>query len=179
MELNMYSFIGLGVAITYLFSGIIISDRLIKGICKENCEYSFYLLFIIPATILYIADILFIHSGIPTISYVSIILIITVIIWRHLFNRRISYFPGLVLIIFMSLLITSFFTRLENQKNLEERKVLSMNLSNERDAGAEYFLTNMNEELCTDANMTYILKENNIDEIFKLNIRTILLSQDG
>ena len=88
------------------------------------------------------------------------------IIWiRYNKNKNASnYFTGLSLILLVSFLLTIFFNLRLQEKEYQQKKVMAMNLSNERDEGAEYFMKELNAELCNDILIPELLKSGKFED---------------
>jgi nitrogen fixation/metabolism regulation signal transduction histidine kinase len=160
LELNGYSFVGLGIALLFFGSALLIIDKLFINLNS----YKNGILMAINTTILLIivfaAERIFIDTQIATLVYLSIAAILYLLIWfRIIKQRKLHYFSGLILILLTSLLITSFFNARLQEKTLKQQKVMAMNLSNERDAGAEYFIMEMNADLCNDEKLFDLLSQ--------------------
>ncbi|MEA1873882.1 MAG: hypothetical protein U9N51_05565, partial [Bacteroidota bacterium] len=160
LELNAYSFIGLGIALLYFGSALLIIDNLFINL-KQIKNHKYVSIFTaILLIIIFILDRLSIDIQITTVSYLSIAAILSVLFWFRIWKqKKLNYFSGLLLILLTSVLITSFFNARLHEKTLKQQQVMALNLSNERDAGAEYFIMEMNPDLCNDVTLFHLLSQ--------------------
>ncbi|MDA3909918.1 MAG: ATP-binding protein [Bacteroidales bacterium] len=162
LELNGYSFVGLGIALLFFGSALLIIDKLFISLKHFKNGMSIAVSTTALLIIIFAADRIFIEMQIGHLVYLSIAAIIYLLIWLRIIKQsKLNYFSGLIFILLTSLLITTFFNARLQDKALKQQKVLAMNLSNERDAGAEYFIMEMNADLCNDERLFNLLSQAN------------------
>ncbi len=162
LELNAYSFVGLGITFLYFGSSLLFVDKLFISLKNYSAALKLAIMTSALLVLIYLIDSLFIDAQINLAVYLSITAMLFLLIWfRVLKQNKLNYFSGLVFILLTSLLITSFFNTRLQEKALKQQKVMAMNLSNERDAGAEYFIMQMNASLCTDETLFDLLAQDN------------------
>ncbi|MFO7878774.1 MAG: ATP-binding protein [Bacteroidota bacterium] len=166
LELNYFSYTGLAVGLILLIANGFIIDRLMlesrKLIKPVFWKISgVFFLVLIPVINWLIAD-----QSLNIVSLLSLIGLVYVIAWIGLSNKNISYYILLLYTFLLALLITSFFSEVLNAKKEKQSKVLALNLSNERDAGAEYFIGKMNTKLCEDDKLIEELNTGDYDKAY-------------
>jgi len=160
LELNGYSFVGFGIALLFFGSALLIIDKLFINLNAYKNGISMAISTTILLMIVFAAERIFTETQIDTLIYLCIAAILYLLIWiRIIKQRKLNYFSGLIFILLTSLLITSFFNSRLHEKALKQQKVMAMNLSNERDAGAEYFIMEMNADLCNDEILFNLLSD--------------------
>lgn len=172
LSLDIYSFIGLLIAIIYLSFSILIADKLILSIKNIKQKNRLYLSIFILTTLSYIVSLIWGEDQTNPLIYLAVLAICYLIIWFRYKKKENSsnYFTGLSLVLLISFLLTVFFNLKLQKKEYQQKQVMAMNLSNERDAGAEYFMKELNAELCNDTLIPKLLKQGKYeqaDEHFK------------
>jgi two-component system, NtrC family, nitrogen regulation sensor histidine kinase NtrY len=166
LSLNPYSFLGLGIGFLYFLSILIIIDKLII-IIRNNISFKqltviFIFIGILLALIFRILPNLEFETHLLT--WTMIISIVIIIIRINYLASKPGYYYGLIGIVLVSFLFTTHMNHSIDSKHWLQQKVTSMNLSNERDAGAEYYLQKLNIELIKDKKLTDYFTTNQIEK---------------
>ena len=167
LGLNIYSLIGLLISLLYILSAITITDKLCQISSKTGSIKILSGVSAVMLALVFLSDTFLLKDmNIPVAAYACILGILLVIFRVRSRTNKITYFTGLVISVLLSLLITFVFNRQLTDKDINQQKVVAMNLSNERDAGAEYFIKAMNDSLKTDSLLINMFNTNDIKTAF-------------
>jgi two-component system, NtrC family, nitrogen regulation sensor histidine kinase NtrY len=164
LELSYLSFIGF-VGIFLLFvSLLLITDRLLcesrKSIKPKYWLYSACIFVIILIQIYWHI----VPAALSIQSFIFIGILIGILVYIRVTRKTYSYYILLSLCIILAALLTCVINDFITKKEKAQARVMAMNLSNERDAGAEYFIKEINEDICEDTKLVDLLEQGDYDK---------------
>ncbi|HKK69529.1 MAG TPA: ATP-binding protein, partial [Bacteroidales bacterium] len=166
LELNYLSYVGLLTSILMLVANGFIIDRMLKEtrrfVNPVFWQYAggFFLL-MLPGLNWVFSD-----EPLSIISLTALIAILYILGWIRIYGKNMSYYALLLLAFLSAVLITAFVNEVLEVKQEKQSRVLAMNLSNERDPGAEYFLKAINNKLCEDSRIVNLLEQGDYDKAY-------------
>ncbi|MGM0649225.1 MAG: ATP-binding protein [Bacteroidota bacterium] len=164
LELNHLSFIAFAVILILMTSLMVITDRLLcesrKFIGAKNWVWAG--LFFLPLLVLINWAIA--SEPLTLTGFISMIVLVGIHAYIRIRKRKYSYYVLLVLSITMAILFTVVINDFMQKKERDQARVLAMNLSNERDAGAEFFIKEINKDICEDEKLINLLEQGEYDK---------------
>lgn len=164
INISAYSLVGLTIIILIIFSFLLIFDRIIKQL-SDLINYKVFL----PLLLVLSAAYYFIFiTNQSTLSLISFVIVIAIVSLIKLTKKDYSIYSIILIIIAVSIITAEEFTSISNEKEEDIRKVLAANLANERDAGAEFFITILNNEIKENHELTnHVLNKDN-NEVYNI-----------
>ena len=178
LNLNIYSYIATLLIVVTIICFVLILYKLFKNIKNQiSFKAIAVLLFII-----FVIDIIFLNFDKLSISLSTRIITSTLfyILWIFLLytalNNKNKYYIKILFLVIISLITSEYFSRLSSQKELDIYKVIAYNLAAERDANAEFFIKQVDDEIKNDTEINENINNRNFNKITE-KINTILLSK--
>jgi len=148
-DLSIYSLIGFIIIILLLASFFMFLDRSIKYLSKAFNVKSFIIIFFILVSILYLIQESF-FAGINILYLVFYVLLIVFLFILRFKKNIYSYGVIISLLLLFAFFTVTIITLTSSDKDVETRKVLAVNLSNEHDQIAEMLLLGIEEKIQKD-----------------------------
>ncbi len=166
IELDFFSFLGLGLIVSIITGFIIIYVHLLSEL-KSVLKFRIY---VICLSIVFITSYLLqiypdewnLSSLIFTFSFLFLWITLGYFL---LYNQKFSYYQLLLVIIIISVITAEHFSRLSKEKEEDMELVLAYNLATERDIGAEFFLGQVNNEINSDNSIEKANKDGDYEKI--------------
>ncbi|MDD4235366.1 MAG: ATP-binding protein [Bacteroidales bacterium] len=164
INISAYSIVGLTIILLIIFSFLLIFDRIIRQL-ESLINYKIFIpLLLVLSTAYYF---LFISQQ-SAISLTFFIFVISIVSWIRLTKKDYSIYSLILIIIAISMISAEEFTSISNEKEEDIRKVLAANLANERDAGAEFFITILNHEINDNKELTKYVMQKDHEKVYNI-----------
>ncbi|NLA24631.1 MAG: YfhO family protein, partial [Bacteroidales bacterium] len=156
LSFSNYSLYLFAIILLFTLTSILLIDKLSKILHKHIKLIIFGFTLLATLTIWFFVANLEIRELIFPVIFLIIAFILFVIRQKQ---KSYNWYAYIVLIFFISLLLSDKLRYVISVKELSTRKVLASNLANERDAGAEFFLINTSNNIASDKHIeNYIIK---------------------
>jgi two-component system, NtrC family, nitrogen regulation sensor histidine kinase NtrY len=164
INISAYSLVGLAIIILIFISFLLLFDKIIHQL------YSIIKLkvFIPILIVLTVAYYFILDTNESIIALVLFSILIAVLSFIRLTNKKYSIYSIVIIIIVIAGLSAEKFTTITNEKEAEVRKVLAANLANERDAGAEFFITILNDEIKENQELTEYVIQKDMSKVYNI-----------
>lgn len=111
----------------------------------------------------------YLFAGAETEAFVLVFLylgIMSIILLVRIRYKIYNWYSFLALLIVASLYISEHISWVSDAKEIEARKVLANNLMNERDVGAEFFITTIDGSIRNDTQIEKLIHNDNTDSLY-------------
>lgn len=166
LQLTPYSFISLVVISIILLGVLLIIARLYRENIKQS-EVKWIILSMIPALSAFILLVAFSGSIALLVAGLVLALAIGIMLYLRLKNRQINYYTCIIISLILAAAVSIVAEKNARKRELEQRKVIAMNLANERDAGAEYFIKQMNSKIRRDPSVPVLIDTANYESLYQ------------
>lgn len=148
-SLSVYSVIGFIIIALLLASQFFFIDRLLR-IMKSNMRFKDFIIAFIPLLLILSIVVNLFSFQLKIFSLVFYGFLFIYLAYVRLVKRSYTYPVTIILLLILALYTVGFITVISAQKEQETKKVLALNLANERDQIAEMLLEGLEKEIEND-----------------------------
>ncbi len=168
MNLSYLSFVVFIVILLLIVSLLIISDRILCETRKTIALRFWMYAAILFAIVLVIINWLIANEALSVQSFIFSVILAGIPVYVRVTRKKFSYYVLLGMSIAIAALFTCVINDFVQKKEREQARILAMNLSNERDAGAEYFIKEMNKDICEDDKLVKLLEKGEYEKAHEI-----------
>ncbi len=164
LRFSQYSIFMLAMMMLLLVGVIVFIDRLISVFAKQIHFVSFAVALVAVTVIWFLVGR---HQFSELIGPCIFMLIAFTAFWVHRNVHSYNWYAHIIILFLISLFLSEKALQVVSEKELESRKVLANNLANERDAGAEFFLTNTGNDIMQDSKIESFVLASKADSLYQ------------
>lgn len=164
LNLSYLSFVAFFVILVLIVSLLLIADRILCESRKSIAPKVWMYAAVVFLVFLVIINWFLAHEVLSVLSFIFTVLMVGILFYIRIMRKKFTYYVWLILSAIIAVLFTSVINDFNQKKEREQARVMAMNLSNERDAGAEYFIKEINKEICEDDKLISLLEQGEYDE---------------
>ncbi len=143
-------------------------SAIIDNLLKELKRLILFRLLIISSLVMMVLVFVVNHFDVQQIPMaVSFWCLFVIMAWVRYYHEKYRWYSQILLLFMLSLFLSENITWLVQNKEMESRKVLANNLANERDVGAEFFLTQTDSNIQCDKRIEYFVMNGKTDSLYQ------------